>query len=189
MAKIRNNPILKGLSGMLGDVIVYRESRGKMIMSNRPKKRDEPTEHQKTTRSRFLQAVQYAKGQMLDPAAKEEYAAAVSDSVISAYGVAVADYLKGPEVTGIDTTDYTGNVGSAIVINAIDNFKVTDVLVEIRSSSNELIEQGAATQSPLNGLAWEYAAKQLNEQVAGSKVIVKAKDKPNNVTTREFVLS
>ena len=38
MSKIMNNPIMKGASGMLGDVVVYREVRGNLIMSNRPKR-------------------------------------------------------------------------------------------------------------------------------------------------------
>src|SRR5688572_18839379 len=101
MTKIKNNPLLKGLSGMLGDVVVYRESKGQMIMSNRPKKPEVPTSHQIKTKSRFMMAVQYAKGQMQDPDAKAEYQMAVTNKVISAYGVAMADYLKGPEITEV----------------------------------------------------------------------------------------
>jgi hypothetical protein len=190
MAKIKNNPLLKGLSGMLGDVVVFRETRGKMTMSNRPKKRGVPTDHQKLSKAKFLQAVQYAKGQMKDPVSKAEYEAAVSDKVISAYGVAVADYLKGPEITLIDVSGYQGKTGDPILINAIDNFKVTEVQVTIQSSVGIVIEEGPASQSPINGLSWQYVAKVAdNTPVAGRKIVVSAKDKPDNTTIKELVIT
>jgi len=40
MSKINNNPLLNGVSGMLGDVVVYRQVRGGVIMANKPKKTD-----------------------------------------------------------------------------------------------------------------------------------------------------
>ena len=94
---------------MFGDLIVYRESRdGRVIMANRPRRPDTPTAHQLKFRSKFMQAVQYAKSQMLDETAKAEYAAAVTSNMVSAYGVAVADYLKGPEIVDINVAGYTG---------------------------------------------------------------------------------
>jgi hypothetical protein len=189
MAKISNNPILKGLSGMLGDVVVYRETRGKMIMSNRPRKPSQPTEHQKNFKAKFLQAVQYAKGQMLDPVAKAEYATGINDKLISAYGVAVTDFLKSPKITGIDVNGYQGLAGDTIVIEALDDFKVTSVAVEIRSALDELLEEGQASQNPVNGLSWNYVATQPNSSLAGTKLIVRAMDKPRNVTTQELTLA
>jgi hypothetical protein len=188
MAKINNNPLLKGLSGMFGDVVVYSERRGKMIMSNRPKKREESTEHQKLVKSKFLQAVQYAKGQMKNDAAKAEYAAAVNDKVMSAYAVAVADYLKGPEIITVNAKAYNGHIGDVIEVLAIDNFKVTEVIVEIRSASNQLIEEGPATITADNTLNWRYTARQENAESLGTKLIIRAKDKPGNMTEKEYML-
>ena len=37
MTKIKNNPLLKGASGMLGDVVVYRQVKGGVVMANKPK--------------------------------------------------------------------------------------------------------------------------------------------------------
>ena len=187
--KIKNNPLLKGASGMLGDVIVFRESRGSLIMSNRPKKRENPSVHQLAVKSRFMQAVQYAKGQMLIPEAKAEYETGVTNKMISAYGVAVADFLKGPDVHGVDASEYRGGIGDLILVNAVDNFKVTDVQVEIRSADDTLIEQGEAVLNPDNAVFWSYVTTQPNAAVTGTKVIVTAKDKPNNVTKKEFVLA
>jgi hypothetical protein len=178
MAKINNNPLLKGLSGMFGDVVVYSERRGKMIMSNRPKKREESTDHQKLVKSKFLQAVQYAKGQMKNDSAKAEYAAAVNDKLMSAYAVAVADYLKGPEIIAVNTKAYNGHVGDVIEVLAIDNFKVTEIIVEIRSASDQLIEEGPAMITVDNTLNWRYTTAQENAESVGTRLIIRAKDKP-----------
>jgi hypothetical protein len=182
MARINNNPLLKGISGMLGDVVVYREQRGQMVMSNRPKKRDQPTEHQKSAKSRFLQAVQYAKGQVADPITKALYAAGINDRIPSAYSVAIMDYLKGPEIISVNTKEYQGQVGQLIEILAIDNFKVVEVSVEIRSAANVVIESGVATGVEDNNLLWRYNTKESNSMLEGTQVIVRAKDKPGNVT-------
>jgi hypothetical protein len=190
MPKIGNNPIMKGLSGMLGDVVVYREQRGRLVMSNRPKKRDVPTDHQKLQGAKFKRAVAYANGQMKIPEAKAAYDLLIDKTKFaSGYAVAMADFLKGPEITGIDASGYNGQIGDLIQINAVDNFKVTDVTVEIRSAANALIEQGPAAQDPQNELSWNFAATQPNAQLAGTKIIVKAKDMPSNVTLKDLILA
>jgi hypothetical protein len=187
MTRIKNNPLLKGISGMLGDVIVYRETRRGMVMSNRPRKRDQPTEHQNLAKSKFLQAVQYAKGQMTDPASKALYAAGITEKIQSAYGVALADYLKGPEILSVDVSGYKGEINQKIEIMTIDNFKVTEVRVEIRTPENELVESGLAAPVEENSLQWRYIATARMAHFAGSNIIVRAKDKPGNVT--EAVIS
>jgi hypothetical protein len=187
MAQIKNNPLLKGLSGMLGSVIVFREIRGKMTMACRPGKRKALTEHQKMTKSRFMQAVQYAKAQMQDPLAKAEYLTGISDRHHNAYTVALADYLKGPEITAVDFSDYKGHHGNRILIQAIDNFKVTDVTLEIRNPVNGLIEEGHAATG--DNRSWYYQITKFNPHVTRSRIIIRARDKANNVTTKQFVLT
>jgi hypothetical protein len=188
MSKLGNNPLLKGASGMLGNVIVFRQQNGKLIMANRPKKRETLTDQQKIAKAKFLQAVKYAKAQMLDPIAKAEYQSGVTENLVSAYAVAVTDYLTGPEVVQVDAHTYAGAVGDIIYLQVFDNFKVTEVTVELRSALDVLIEQGNAQQDPDNPLLWYYTATQANAGVQGSKVIVRAKDKPNNLTVQEVVL-
>jgi hypothetical protein len=189
MPKIGNNPIMQGLSGMLGNVVVYRQQRGVMVMSNRPKKLDEPTDHQKTQGAKFKRAAAYATRQMEIPEAKAAYDARIDGRKFqSGFSVAVADYLKGPEITLVDVSAYAGQVGNPIVVSAIDNFEVTNVIVEIRSATDVLIEQGPATQSPEDDLIWNFMTTQPNAQLVGTKIIVKAKDRPNNVTIKDTVL-
>jgi signal peptidase I len=94
MPKINNNPIMKGASGMLGDVVVYRQFRGTTVMSNRPKKPKVLTPHQKAIKSSFLLAVAYAKAQIADPILKAKYEPRTRSEFTSAYIAAIADYLR-----------------------------------------------------------------------------------------------
>jgi hypothetical protein len=94
MPKINNNPIMKGVSGMLGGVVVYRQFRGKTIMSNRPRKTKVLTPHQKAIKSRFLLAVEFAKKQIADPVLKAKYQPSPGSEFTSAYIAAIADYLR-----------------------------------------------------------------------------------------------
>jgi hypothetical protein len=188
MSKLRNNPIMKGASGMFADLVVYRQQNGEMVMSNKPKKRSTPTDHQISVKKRFLRAVQYAKAQMLDAASKAEYEAATTEKLISGYAVAVADFLRAPEIDLIEVNDYAGIIGNSINILAFDNFKVVGVSVEIRSAANVIIEQGAAVQDPADPMSWTYTTTVANNNLPGTKVIVRAKDKPKNTTVKEVVL-
>src|SRR5688500_1122766 len=103
MSKIKNNPIMKGASGMLGDTVVYREHRGTVIMSNRPKKGRVLTPNQELAKSRFTSAAAYAKKQIADPVTKAEYQPGPTSRLTSAYSVALTDYLKTPKENLIET--------------------------------------------------------------------------------------
>ena len=189
MSKLKNNPIMKGASGMLGNVVVYREQKnGKLIMANRPKKRDELTDHQKIQKSRFLQAVQYAKAQMADPLSKAEYETGINDKINSAYAAAMTDYLRGPEILEVNTSAYQGQISDKVLLNVFDNFKVTAVDVEIRTALDVLLEKGPAIQEAFNPLLWVYTTTVANNVLPGTKIIVRASDKPGNVTVMELVL-
>jgi hypothetical protein len=189
MSKLGNNPIMKSASGMLGDVVVYRQQNGKMVMSNRPKKRSKPTDHQVSVKKKFLRAVRYAKAQMLDPASKAEYDAVTTEKLVSGYAVAVADFLRAPEIDSIEVNDYAGVIGNPINVVAFDNFKVMSVSVEIRSAADVIIEQGEALQDPADPMAWIYTTTAANNNLPGTKVIARAKDKPKHVTVKELVLA
>jgi hypothetical protein len=188
MSTIKNNPLLKGASGMLGNVVVYREVRGKVIMCNRPKKSGKLTAHQEETRSRFLRGVQYARKQLATAETKAEYAAGITDSKHSAYLVALTDYLNAPTVSAVDISRYRGVVGDIIAVRASDDFKVASVQVIIRNSANEILEQGNAVLQEDSFDDWQYKAIVANATLSGTKIEVKAIDKPGNVTTAESIL-
>jgi hypothetical protein len=188
MTKIKNNPLLKGASGMLGNVVVYREFGGDMLMCNRPKKGEEPTAQQRLARIRFMRAIHYAKAQLLNPASKAEYDTGITSKKRSAFTVAVSDYLSAPSVELIDTAGYKGVVGNTIAVTANDDFKVMSVHVTITGSTGEVIEQGAAVMPPGTFAFWEYTATVANATLPGTKVAVTVRDKPGNITTAEKIL-
>ncbi len=179
---------MKGVSGMLGDVVVYRELRGSVIMSNRPKKRELLTPQQEETKSRFLRAVAYAKRQIADPVSKALYQPSPHSRLTSAYAAAVADYLKAPEIRSIDTTRYAGAIGDEILIRAFDDFKVTSVLVSITSAAGNLLEQGVPELLLDSVDDYVYKATVANAVLPGTKISVVVRDKPGNTTVKEIVV-
>ncbi len=188
MSKIKNNPIMKGASGMLGDVVVYREVRGNVIMSNRPKKSGVLTPHQETARSRFLRAVQFAKRQTANPVTKAEYQPDANSRFFSAYSRAMADYLSSPIIHNIDASRYGGVIGDEVLIRATDDFKVTLVNVSIFSAGGNLLEQGDAVLLQDAVEDYVYTATVANAALPGTKVLVTVRDKPGNLTVEEKVL-
>lgn len=188
MSKIKNNPIMKGASGMLGDVVVYREVRGNLIMSNRPRKRQVLTPHQEATKSRFMRAVQYAKKQVADPASKALYQPAPLSKFTSAYTRAITDYLNAPVISLIDTTMYAGTVGDEIFIRAYDDFQLVSVVVSVYNAAGDLLEQGVPVLLENATDDYVYRATVVNGELPGTKVRVILRDRPGNTTVGEKIL-
>ena len=106
----------------------------------------------------------------------------------SEYNVAVADFMKAPDIDEIDITNYTGKVGDTIRVRAIDDFKVVQVQISIINADGTILEEGNAVLQD-NGLDWIYTATQQNDNLDGDKIIVRASDKPGNITTEEEILT
>ncbi len=189
MALIANNPLLKGISGMLGKLIVFREVRGKIVLSNRPKRSGKLTVHQEMMRSRFQCAVHYAKKQMQNEQRKAEYSTGINDRKHSAYAVALTDYMTAPKVTAMDVSGYIGEVSNTIIIHATDDFKVTEVLVTITDNKSIIIEQGNAILQPDKEGEWHYSITKTNSTLAGTHILAKAMDQPGNVGWMEVIIN
>lgn len=179
MAKITNNPLLKGARGMFGNIVVFRELRGKVVMSNRPKKIP-ITPHQQIMRSRFQRAAQYAKQQMQNPERKAEYAKGINAYKHSAYAVALTDCMTAPKVMAIDSLNYKGATGDVIIVHAVDDFKVVNVQVTIMDSNGKEIEQGNAIPLPDSAETWHYMATQNILSMADACIQATAEDQPGN---------
>ena len=61
MAKSVNNIITHGLTGKIGDLLVFRQVDGKTVVSKVPRKTTTVTEKQKQQRAKFQEAVIYSK--------------------------------------------------------------------------------------------------------------------------------
>lgn len=184
MAESKNNVITHGLSGKVGDLIVFRNRGGKTFVSSKPKARTgAPSENQVQHQERFQEAILYAKAAIADPASKAAYENAISGGQ-TAYNVAVADFFHAPDIKSVDLSGYTGNTGETITIRVTDDFKVTGVTVDIYNADGSEVESGAAVQST-NGIDWTYTATAANESLDGDRIVIRASDLPGNVTKEE----
>jgi hypothetical protein len=183
MGQLKNNPMMSTASGMVGDTIVFRQVRGKLVFANRPTKGRTLNEKQKATVQRFKNAAQYAKTALANADLKAKYTAGISGSRFTARLVAVSDYLNAPEVTLIDTTSYKGAIGNPIVVTATDDFMVTKVSVNILVAG-AVIESGDAVQDAVASQLWKYVATAA--ATPGSTTIhVTAYDTAGNSTVLE----
>jgi hypothetical protein len=181
MAKVGNNIVTHGLSGKLGDLIVFRNRGGKTIVSKIPERKEEKwSEAQEQQHLRFQEAVIYAKNVIADDAAKKAYKASAKEGE-TAYNLAVADFLKAPHIDEIDISHYTGQPGSYIQVRAVDDFKVAEVSVTIFNADGSEVEHGNAELQP-GSIWWKYTATGSNNTLQGDKIVVCVSDVPGNLS-------
>jgi hypothetical protein len=101
MATVATNVVTNGLSGKLGNELVFRTMRGKTFVSipaRKPNKKKESAA-QRNTRVTFKQAAQWAQVMLLDPERKVYYQQrARTLKLPNAYTAAISDYMRTPEV-------------------------------------------------------------------------------------------
>jgi len=187
VAKVKNNLVLHGISGMLGKQIVVRAQKdGTYVVSAAPKRAENApvTEAQKAQQQRFKDAVTYARGARN----MKVYQDAAKARKRTAHLVAVADFLHPPEIQAIDVSAYTGAVGQTIAITATDDVQVKTVGVLIAAEDGTLVEKGAAVVSTENASLWTYTAT----AAAGAKavkIIVDVADLTGHVTEKTQALA
>ena len=181
MAESKNNIITHGLSGKIGDLIVFSQRDGKTYVSKAPKNKTvEDSPKQKEHKLKFQKATLYAKSVINNPDLKQMYSAKEDHSKgMSIYNVAMKDFFNAPEIQSIDLTAYKGKKGDLIKIIAIDDFAVKAVSVKIESANGSLIEEGTATDSAYE---WIYTATANNADLTGAKITISATDHPANLT-------
>src|SRR5690606_29438713 len=108
MAKVKNNIVTEGLSGKLGDRIVFRQFGGKTIVAVKPQATAERSEAQLKQVQKFKDAARYASKAIQNPVSKEAYALRATKPGQSAYTVALTDYLTAPDISLVDFSLYDG---------------------------------------------------------------------------------
>ena len=188
MAKSKNNVVTHGLSGLIGDLLVFRQRANKTIVADRPKLSGiPPSAAQLEIQQRFKKAVQYAKSAMLDPLIKAAYQV-VAKLGQSSFNRAFKDYQLAPEFDeDVNLSTYTGNAGEEITVSVMDDFQVTGVHVQILKPDSSLLEEGDAVQS-VNGLDWIYTTTSVIADVVGCRIIFTASDLPGNRTVLEKMI-
>ncbi|WP_276373605.1 hypothetical protein [Chryseolinea sp. H1M3-3] len=188
MGNVKLNALLEGVSGKVGSNLVLRKRGKRTILATNGERTGVLTEKQKVVRERFKNAATYAKSALRNPEIKAVYeAAAKGDEFMTAFTVAVRDYLRPPQIAAILLEGYTGQPGSIIQVRPIDDFKIVRINVSINAPDGTLLETGDAVQQD-GEMDYQYAAVQANAVLAGTKVTVKAIDRPGNETIEERVL-
>lgn len=185
MAQIKDNLITKGITGKIGNKLVYRQVGSKTIVSSKPNRK--PTTHPTLIgqNNRFKLASAYAKAALADPILNEQYTnEAKKRGIINPYNMAVSDFMKTPKIKLTDTSAYNGTqINQPINITVTDNFKVIAVKVTI-TYQNNTIEEGAASLTNGN---WQYLTTTLNPHLTNTKIIVTATDRAKNKATEEII--
>jgi hypothetical protein len=182
VAKSKGNVITYGLSGKIGEILVFRQVGGQTIVSKMPEPPKTVSEKQVAHRKRFKRAMEYATSAVESPETGKLYKASVKNRQ-TPINVAVADFFNAPEIEHIDLSEYTGNAGEKIRITVSDDFMVKYVKVQISNADGTLVEEGDAVREA--GDLWIYTAVQNNENLSGDKIVITTSDLPGNVVREE----
>lgn len=187
MAKVNGNIVTANMSGQVAKQLVFIQKNGKTIVCKYPNRSGKISAKQQAQQDKFALGVVYAKNAMLNSTLKDSYTAeAAKRKGVTAYNLALADYLKAPEIGKVNISGYTGDSsGERITIEVKDTFKVVSVKVKIVKANNDLVEEGAAV---LNEGKWVYTSTSSNANPTGGKVMITAADRPGNVTNYELTI-
>jgi hypothetical protein len=170
MAKVKHNILTQGLSGRVGDKLVFRQMRdGRTIVCARPGFSNRVwSEDQLTHHNRFRQAAAYARA-----ASKTNplYTELARGTAKNAYNIALSDWFNPPVIHTMDRQ------GGRIRVEATDNVLVDKVQVTILDEEGKTLEQGQAVHT--GGSWWEYVT------ATEGRVRVEAWDLAGNVTKQE----
>jgi hypothetical protein len=182
MATQQNNVLTHAMSGMIGNLLVFRNRGGKLVVAKKPQSPDPAkplSEKQEASRRMFKRCIRYTQ-----TITEEQYAlyASKARGGQTAKNVAFMDAYYPPEITVIAAEGYSGLPDELIRIEATDNIRVAGVRVEIRTGTGELVESGEASDEGF-GENWAYRTKATNPAPPGSTITVTARDMPGNLVS------
>jgi hypothetical protein len=167
MAKVVDNILVRGLSGKLGNQVVFRRLRdGRTIVCNTPDfSRRKLSKPQKAHHKRFQAAAAYARDASRS---NPTYARLAEGTMKNAYNVALGDWFHVPVIQRVERR------GKVIRVQATDDAMVASVQVTILDEKGKVLEKGEAIRK--KGDWWEYAPG------AQGSVVAEARDLAGNVT-------
>jgi hypothetical protein len=187
MANVSKNVLTRGVSGKVGNLLVFRKRGDQTIMSAAPGKRTLPlTAAQLLHQEKFREAVFYAKAILQDPQKKEAYKESAKNGE-SAFNLAVSDFFRLPDIREIDLSRFTGQAGDLIRVRVVDNFKLTGVDIGIYKADGSEVDSGPAEAEP-NGLHWIYPIAVNHPSMTGGKVVATATDWPGHKVKMEKII-
>lgn len=137
------------------------------------------TKPQLVYHEKFQKAILYGKNVVADPDKKATYNSSLRPG-LSAFNVAVADFLWAPHINQIDVSNYSGLAGEKIIIKVTDNFKVVKVHVLIQNSDGSKVEDGLGVK--VSDHVWIYTTSAWNPRLDGDKISITAYDLPENTS-------
>jgi hypothetical protein len=167
MAKVINNPVVRGISGGIGNMVFRQMPNGETWVSEKQNfDKRKFSKGQKEHQSRFQQAAAYAR-----EAAKTQpiYAQLAAGTVKSPYNWALSDWFHPPMIRSIERKD------GKIRINATDNVLVSKVVVRVLDAEGHVLEKGEGIRA--EGDWWDYVCNTNGKVIAeawdlaGNKVI------------------
>jgi hypothetical protein len=188
MAIVKNNHVVKGLSGQYGDMI-FRQFRGKTFVTPKPSIMPaKQSEKQRDNRAKFKLATEFAKKMMSQTDSKAYYARKAKKLKLpNAYTAAITDYMRKPQISEVDASRYNGRLGDRIKITASKkNFKLASVNVIIASEDNRVLEQGPAQWH--GGDQWEFRGEALLLSPGDSYVIMVTATDQVGAKTQELLV-
>ncbi|HNY03501.1 MAG TPA: hypothetical protein PKG48_12970 [Bacteroidales bacterium] len=178
MTVVKNNMITQGLSGMIGDQVVFRQRHGLTIVSKKPRRSAGFSPAQLAHQHRFQAATEWAHYALANPGLREMYGKAGGHGR-TAYNMAISDALNPPVVDNIDIQGYVSGTGSPLTVWVRNRFRTKSVTVRITRPDGILVEEGEAMQE-MPGPVWTYAVTVANPSPAGCRIAARAADFPGN---------
>jgi hypothetical protein len=183
MARLDPNGLIGILHGRIGDLVLVRQSGGRIIVRARPDRTAAFTPSEKGNQSAFAKAAGYVRRIRQEP---EQYA--VYEEVARATGrracdLAHADFRHAPVIRDIDAGAYRGQSGEPIGIEATDDFGVIRLEVLIMNLAGVVLEQGALVPEK-NQAKCVYLT---HTRVASGQTVaiqVLATDRPGNTSSK-----
>jgi hypothetical protein len=179
MSKSTSNALTKGYSGKFGNDLVLRCVKGVSLMTKPPdRSKTIPTPAQEMQKDVFRAASAYAVDKLNDPLLKEAYLKA-ANGTCSAYNMAMSDYFHPPRIKSVFTANYKGNAGETINVEALDNFMVVRVTLQLEDVNDIILESGECVHCGA-GIEWVYTVQNDHLPEQGQKIRVVAYDLPNH---------
>jgi hypothetical protein len=175
MATVTNNNLVEGLSGVLGNTLVFRNLRGKTVVSIRPRAPRRQSEEQRKNRDRFKNAAFFAKACMLDPQKKQYYQVQARKLALpNAYTAAITDFMRRPAVNAVTRK------GERMMVQAGKNgFTLASVEVVVTDSNVTLATYKANLS---NGCKNEWVAHlPVEMQRHNPNVMIVIEDQAGNI--------
>ena len=174
MPTLNKNNILRGLSGMLGDQVVFvnEPNGGRQYIRNKPKynKKKRTLAQKELLRHFYNGAVNYWRNAVKP---RPESVLAYKDAAppgLNAYNMAIKDYLTPPVIHKISLKKGARGKTPVIQTEATDIFRVTRVHVAITKPDNTFLEFGDAVQIPGKNI-WNYTCHVIKNPIP--EIIVK----------------